>query len=76
MGESMAKARVFTSGSSQFVRLPKGFEMDIGAAEIFKEGDLVILREKRPGPAAVRRTKDQRFASYRGEKFFPGPDDL
>jgi hypothetical protein len=32
----MAKARVFTSGSTQFVRLPKGFEMDFGAIEIFR----------------------------------------
>jgi virulence-associated protein VagC len=76
MGESMAKARVFTSGSSQFVRLPKGFEMDFGAVEIFREGDLIVLREKRPAPAAVRRTRRQRFARYRGEKFYPGPNDL
>jgi virulence-associated protein VagC len=72
----MAKARVFTSGSSQFVRLPRGFEMDFGPVEIFREGNLVVLKEKRPGATAVRRTRRQRFARYRCETFGRGPDDL
>jgi antitoxin VapB len=47
----MAKARVFKSGNSQAVRLPKEFRFDSNEVEIFRRGDDVVLREKPRGSA-------------------------
>ena len=38
------KTKVFRSGNSQAVRLPKGFQLDVREVEIFKRGEEVILR--------------------------------
>ena len=38
------KAKVFKSGNSQAVRLPKGFRLDVREVEIFKRGKEVVLR--------------------------------
>ena len=37
-------ARVFQSGNSQAVRLPKEFRVDADEVEISREGDAIILR--------------------------------
>lgn len=37
-------ARVFQSGNSQAVRLPKEFRLDVDRVEITREGDAIILR--------------------------------
>jgi antitoxin VapB len=42
---TMSKARVFKSGNSQAVRLPKEFRFDVKEVEIFRRGDEVILRK-------------------------------
>ena len=42
----MVTARVFKSGNSQAVRLPKQFRFDSDEVEIFRRGEEVILREK------------------------------
>jgi antitoxin VapB len=47
----MATARVFTSGHSQAVRLPKEFRFQTKVVEIFRRGDEVVLREKPRGMA-------------------------
>ena len=44
----MARSRVFQSGNSQAVRLPKEFQFDVEEVEIFRRGDEIILR-KTPG---------------------------
>jgi antitoxin VapB len=44
-------ARVFKSGNSQAVRLPKEFRFAAAEVEIFRRGDEVVLRERRPMPA-------------------------
>jgi len=57
------------SGNSQAVRLPKDFRVAGQELEIFRRGDEIILREKRPGllraldiladsPDAARRGRD------------------
>ncbi len=43
----MSKARVFKSGNSQAVRLPKEFRFDVKEVEIFRRGDEVVLRKPR-----------------------------
>jgi antitoxin VapB len=45
----MATARVFKSGNSQAVRLPKQFRFQGEEVEIFRRGEEVILRERSPG---------------------------
>jgi antitoxin VapB len=41
----MAKAKVFKSGNSQALRLPKEFRMFSEEVEIFRRGDEIVLRE-------------------------------
>jgi antitoxin VapB len=42
----MGTARVFRSGNSQAVRLPKEFRVKTDELEIFRRGDEIVLREK------------------------------
>ena len=39
-------AKVFTSGNSQAIRLPKQFRFDVKELFIYKEGDQLILKPK------------------------------
>lgn len=50
-------AKVFKSGNSQAVRLPKDFRFTVEEVEVTREGDAVILRPKRSatGPWASLR---------------------
>jgi antitoxin VapB len=45
----MTTARVFRSGNSQAVRLPKQFRLTGNEVEIFRRGDEIVLREKARG---------------------------
>ncbi len=47
----MAYARVFQSGNSQAIRLPKEFRLEVDRVEILRRGEEIILRE-RPANAA------------------------
>ncbi len=42
----MSTARVFRSGNSQAVRLPKQFRFKSKEVEIFRRGQEIVLREK------------------------------
>lgn len=42
----MSYARIFQSGNSQAVRLPKEFRFNTDKVEIFRRGDEIVLREK------------------------------
>lgn len=68
----MATARVFRSGNSQAVRLPKQFRVKSKELEISRRGDEIVLREKKgamaeafellaglPKDFRVRRSKDK-----------------
>ncbi len=41
----MSKARVFQSGNSQAVRLPKQFRFHVDEVEILRRGHEIVLRE-------------------------------
>ena len=43
----MPTAKVFRSGNSQAVRLPKQFRLKSKEVEISRRGDEIVLREKR-----------------------------
>ena len=49
----MTFARVFQSGNSQAVRLPKEFRLDVERVEIFRLGNEIILREAPESAAAI-----------------------
>jgi len=42
----MSTTKVFKSGNSQAVRLPKAFNFDVDEVEILRRGDEIILRKK------------------------------
>jgi len=42
----MATAKVFKSGNSQAVRLPKQFRLKSNEVEISRRGDEIVLRER------------------------------
>lgn len=41
----MTYARIFQSGNSQAVRLPKEFRVNVEQVEIFRRGGEIVLRE-------------------------------
>lgn len=49
----MTYARVFQSGNSQAVRLPKEFRFSSDQVEIFRQGDDIVLRECPVNAAAI-----------------------
>lgn len=56
-------AKVFRSGNSQAVRLPREFRFDVDEVEVSREGDALILR---PRPDATRPWASLRAAIERG----------
>jgi len=42
----MNTAKVFKSGNSQAVRLPKEFQFDVSEVEVLRRGDEIVLRKK------------------------------
>jgi antitoxin VapB len=49
----MTYARVFQSGNSQAVRLPKDFRFEVDEVEILRQGDDVVLRVPRRSATVV-----------------------
>ncbi len=49
----MTTARVFRSGNSQAVRLPKKFRVTASEVEIVRRGDEIVLKEKAKGMATA-----------------------
>ena len=56
-------AKVFKSGNSQAVRLPKEFRFSVDEVEVSREGDAIILR---PHPESNRGWSSLRSALKRG----------
>ena len=55
----MDYARVFQSGNSQAVRLPKEFRFNAQQVEIFRRGNEVVLRERPTDALAIFDTLSQ-----------------
>jgi len=49
----MNTAKVFKSGNSQAVRLPKEFQFDVAEVEVLRRGDEIVLRKKPQNLARV-----------------------
>jgi len=59
-----ARAKIFSNGGSQAVRLPKRFRVDASEVEIWREGENLLLRP----------IKKPRFASW--QEMFDAIDQL
>lgn len=46
-------AKIFQSGNSQAVRLPREFRFDVDQVEIYRRGDEVVLRPVVPDATSV-----------------------
>jgi antitoxin VapB len=42
----MDTAKIFKSGNSQAVRLPKAYQFDVKEVQIFRRGDEIVLKRK------------------------------
>ena len=77
----MTTAKVFMSGRSQAVRLPKEFRFDCDEVEISREGDAVVLRPVKAQPwqnlkAALEAFDEDRFLDmFPKGREQPGPQD-
>lgn len=49
----MITTRVFQSGNSQAVRIPREFQLDVSEVEILQRGDELVLRKKQENLADV-----------------------
>ena len=49
----MTYARIFQSGNSQAVRMPKAFHINAERVEIFRRGNEIVLREQPVSAAAI-----------------------
>lgn len=63
MNQHKQTAKVFQSGNSQAVRLPKEFRFSVDEVEIYREGDAVVLRAR---PDIAQRWSSLRAALARG----------
>lgn len=67
----MSTAKIFMTGRSQAVRLPKEFRFDGKEVEIFRRGDDVILREKQATASQIFDT----LAKLPNDFFVDGRED-
>ena len=44
----MTTAKVFMSGNSQAIRLPRSMRLDVDEVEVTRHGDILIVRPLRP----------------------------
>jgi antitoxin VapB len=75
---SPARAKLFTHGGSQAVRLPKAFRFEGGEVAIRKDGDRVILEPVRTVAVTTpeqRRAFWARIDALRGDELLETPPD-
>ncbi len=67
----MITTRVFKSGNSQAVRIPKEFQLDASEVEIFSRGDELVIRPMQDSLSDVMDI----FASFPDDFMEDGRDD-
>jgi antitoxin VapB len=68
----MTYARIFQSGNSQAVRLPKEFRFNVEQVEIFRRGNEIVLREVPANATAIFDALASRPADFMAD----GRDDM
>jgi antitoxin VapB len=71
-GGAMATAKVFRSGNSQAVRIPREFQFDTDEVDIERRGDEIILRR----PVRNLRGAFDALAAFSDDVFGEGREDL
>ncbi len=71
----MTLARIFKSGNSQAVRLPKEFRFHATEVEIFRRGKEVVLREKPANAGQQLSDSFETMPSMPADFFANGRDD-
>lgn len=66
--ESPATARVFKSGNSQAVRLPREFRVECRQREILHRGNEIVLREPAEGLKRTRTPNSSSSPTFRGQR--------
>ncbi|HRK39048.1 MAG TPA: AbrB/MazE/SpoVT family DNA-binding domain-containing protein [Burkholderiaceae bacterium] len=66
MTTALATAKVFTTGRSQAVRLPKAFRFDTDEVTIEKVGNAVVLRPKLTGKDEWWTEMEKALAGFEG----------
>ncbi len=64
-------AKVFMSGRSQAVRLPKAYRFDCDEVEIAREGEAVVLRPRMAAPWSKLKAALEGFDEAELESWFP-----
>lgn len=68
----MATTRVFLSGNSRAVRIPRGIGLPLGEVEIFERGGEVVIRARRGSladvPALLASLPEDFMAGGRGDE--------
>lgn len=69
------ETRIFRSGNSQAVRIPKAYRFgpEVTEVEIIKRGDELVIRPKRPSFTELRRLLDEMPEDFMANG---RPDDL
>ena len=75
MAATLTTAKVFQSGNSQVVRLPKDVRFGTAEVDIFRRGNEVVLREKRPSLADVFDLLTELPDDMLGERDDPPPQE-
>lgn len=70
------EAKIFQSGNSQAVRIPKQFRFDGDVVEIFKRGDELILKPKPKNLGAVFQLLSEMPEDFMAEGRPENEDDL
>ena len=63
---NLPTAKVFTTGRSQAVRLPKAFRFDTSEVTLERQGDAVVMRPKVQSKEEFWQEMDQILAGFEG----------
>lgn len=75
-GIAVKRARIFKSGNSQAVRLPKEFRFKVSEVEILRRGEEIILREPKRSLAQAFRALASMPQDFMAEgRIDPPPED-
>jgi antitoxin VapB len=72
---NVAVAKVFQSGNSQAVRLPKEFRLAAKEVEIFRRGDEIVLREPQRGLLRALDILNQLPDDFMEDRYNPPPQE-
>ncbi len=70
-----ATAKIFTTGNSQAIRLPKAYRLDTDEVWISKSSNGMLTIQPKPKPDQLKAFLDELQATPPSEEFLPERDD-